>query len=89
MNKYSFRTTTTDSDLDEFLNDSTTAISQIEKSSSKSLISLLIIPIIGGGIICICKYKCQTKSEESNVTRSSYESQTSVTSDDSIENDND
>jgi hypothetical protein len=47
------------------------------------MISILIISIIAGGIICICKYKCQTKSEES---RSSLESQTS---DESIKNDDD
>ena len=79
--KYFCRATTTDSNLDEYSNDSTTASNQTEKSSSQSIVSLVILLIIAGGIICLCKYKCQTKSEESGETRSSYESENSVTSD--------
>ena len=55
------------------------------KSSSASIVVLVIALIVIGGIGCVYKQKCQEKSLESNSRRSSVESRTSETLDENIE----
>lgn len=58
-------------------------------SSSSSILIFLLTLIIAGGIFCIYKNKCQVqskKSDDSDFKRSSVQSQDSITSNESIEN---
>src|SRR5690348_13119787 len=89
--EYLYRTVVPFSNLTEFLDDnnnSSMPLEEANKSSSTCIFILVLILIIASGIFCVYKNKCQTKSKkfnESNLRRSSLESQDSITSNESIE----
>jgi hypothetical protein len=60
-------------------------LNETNQNSSTTIFTLLLVFIIAGGIFCIYKNKCQVKSNNTNLTRSSLESQDSITSNESIE----
>jgi len=61
------------------------SLNESNKNSSSPIFTLLLIIIISGGLFYIYKTKCQ----KFDLTRLSLESQDSITSNESIENEDD
>jgi len=82
---YLYRSVVPFSNLTEFLdNNSSMPLNETNQNSSASIFTLLLILIIAGGIFCIYINKLK-KSNNIDLTRSSFESRDSITSNESIE----
>jgi len=82
---YLYRSVVPFSNLTEFLdNNSSMPLNETNQNSSPSIFTLLLILIIAGGIFCIYINKSK-KSNNIDLTRSSFESRDSITSNESIE----